>query len=198
MNIEDVFFDTIDYELEPTKLGKGSYGTVYVVENLKNNEKYAAKIFDIDNGFDGHDQMLFLRESLILHKLDHPSIVKFIGINFKSFSDPNKFEPTIITEFLPNGSLKDNLNKERSSLSNPNWTPTKKYINMLGIVHAMRYLHEQGIAHRDLKPENILVDSNFYPRVCDFGLSKAFSKTLSKSFHLTSKFFCVCSTQRFL
>lgn len=60
------------------------------------------------------------------------------------------------------------------------WNGTKKYINLLGICDAMRYLHEQGILHRDLKPLNVLTDSNYYPRVCDFGLSKCFSKSLSQ------------------
>lgn len=86
--------------------------------------------------------MLFLRESLLLHKQNHPSIVKFKGINFKSINNPLKLKPTIITEFIPNGSLKDNLDKERKSLSDLNWNATKKYITLLGISDAMRYLHK--------------------------------------------------------
>ena len=38
----------------------------------------------------------------------------------------------------------------------------------------MKYLHEHRIIHRDLKPENILIDANYYPRICDFGLSRCF------------------------
>lgn len=34
------------------------------------------------NGFDRHDQMIFIRKQLILCKLDHPSIVKFYEIKF--------------------------------------------------------------------------------------------------------------------
>ncbi|KAK8845711.1 phosphopyruvate hydratase [Tritrichomonas musculus] len=49
----------------------------------------------------------------------------------------------------------------------------------------MRYLHENGIAHRDLKPENILIDSYLYPHVSDFGLSKCFPDSLTKSYKLT-------------
>lgn len=146
---------------------------------------YAAKIINIDEKYDGHEEMLFLRESLIMYKLDHPSIVKFVGSNFKSFRDPSIFEPTIITEYLEHGSLKDNLNKEKRSISDSEWTPTKKYISLIGISDAMRYLHEHGIVHQDLKPENILVDNLYYPRVCDFGLSRCFSESFSKSLKLT-------------
>lgn len=49
----------------------------------------------------------------------------------------------------------------------------------------MRYLNSHGIIHRDLKPENILIDSNYYPRVCDFGFSRCFPESLSKSIKLT-------------
>ena len=129
--------------------------------------------------------MLFLRESEILHKLSHPSIVKFCGINFQSFKDQSILSPTIITEYLPNGSLKEILNKENNSLADKDWGSTKKYICLLGITDAMRYLHKHGILHRDLKPENILIDANYYPRICDFGLSKCFSEILTKSVQLS-------------
>ncbi|KAK8871543.1 hypothetical protein M9Y10_007275 [Tritrichomonas musculus] len=129
--------------------------------------------------------MTLLRESLILHKLKHPAIVKFIGINLHSFDNPDKLEPTIITEYVSHGSLKEILKKEQNSIADSKWTPTKKYICLLGIADAMRYLHQHGIVHRDLKPENVLVDENYYPRVCDFGLSRCFSFILSKSVQLS-------------
>lgn len=116
--------------------------------------------------------MLLMREAIILRKLNHPSIIKFYGINFHSFDNPNKLEPTIITQYLPNGSLKTMLDTEKLTI-------TKKYISLLGISHAMKYMHQQDILHRDLKPENILIDDNYYPKICDFGLSRCFSEDLS-------------------
>lgn len=132
-----------------------------------------------ENGFDGPDQMLLIRESMLLHKLDHPGIVKFIGINFKSLTNPDALEPSIITEYLPNGSLREILDNEKKSNADYNWTPTKKYIFLLGIAHAMRYLHSHNIIHRDLKPQNILADIDFYPRICDFGLTRCFPGSIT-------------------
>ena len=54
-----------------------------------------------------------------------------------------------------------------------------------GITDAMRYLHLHNILHRDLKLENVLVDENYYPKVCDFGLSICFPETFSKSLKLS-------------
>lgn len=113
MDFEGAFFDTVDYEETNKVLGVGSFGKVFVVKNVDNEELYAAKIINTRGVFSSHDQTMLLRESLILHKLDHPAIVKFIGINFHSFIDPSKLEPTILTEYLPNGSLKKVLDNEK-------------------------------------------------------------------------------------
>lgn len=113
MEIEGVFFNTTDYELQKEKLGEGSFGTVYIAKNIVDN-------IHSKDGFNGHQQMLFLRESLKLNKLSHPSILKFKGVNFQSFTNPNLLQPVIITEYLSHGSLKDNLNKEKRSLADSN------------------------------------------------------------------------------
>lgn len=184
MEIKGLFFNTKDFKLSDEKIGKGAFGTVYLATN-KDKQQFAAKILNIEDDFDGDEQLLLLRESIILHKMNHPSIVKYGGVNFRSFKKSTKFQPIILTEYMPHGSLKENLDKEKNSLSDLSWTPTKKYIMLLGIADAMRYLHKHGIIHRDLKPENILVDSNYYPRVADFGLSKCIAGSLTKSTKLT-------------
>lgn len=112
MEIEDCFFDTSDYEMTNKKLGEGAFGKVYVVESENSDILYCVKIINTNGAFSSRDQNVFLRESLILHKLSHPSIVKFYGINFHSFDDP-----TILTEYIPNGSLKDILDKEKKSIA---------------------------------------------------------------------------------
>lgn len=181
MDFKGVFFNPNDFTLTKQMLGKGSFGTVYLATNNKDNQTYAAKLINVDTEIDGNDQMLIMRESTILAQLDHPSVLKFLGVNFRSLKNLKQFQPTIITEYLPNGSLKAILDKEKKSIADGNWSPTKKYICLIGIADAMRYLHEHGIMHRDLKPENILIDENYYPRICDFGLSRCFSEMMSRS-----------------
>lgn len=204
MNFKGIFFETDDFELTNTLLGEGNFGKVYVAKyvnrsdieynfstssnsnkrNLEINKEYAAKIIrvNVNKGFTGKDQMKLMRESTILHKLDHPSIVKFYGVNFQSFDQTTKLEPAIITEFLPNGSLLKIIHfRNKIKSPNFNWDSTMKYICLVGIANAMKYLHEQGFIHRDLKSENILMDENFNPKICDFGLSRCFPETLSTS-----------------
>jgi len=45
----------------------------------------------------------------------------------------------------------------------------------IGVARGLDFLHEQlkpHIVHRDIKAKNILLDSNFIPKVSDFGLAK--------------------------
>lgn len=142
------------------------------------------KILNINENFDGQEQMMFMRESITLHKVRHPAITKFYGINFRSFSDPMKLEPSIITEFISRLSLKKIFDNEQKGFTNPKWTSTKKFISLLGISHAMSYLHKLGIFHMDLKPENILIDDDYNPKISDFGLAKCFETSLSKSIQM--------------
>ncbi|KAK8845878.1 hypothetical protein M9Y10_020804 [Tritrichomonas musculus] len=183
--LESLFFNTTDFRLQDKSLGEGVFGKVYIGRQIKDNQRYAVKVLKGEGIFDGHEQMLLMRESLILHKLRHPCIVEFKGLNFQSFKDPTLLSPSIITEYLSHGSLKKILDDEKKARADINWTLTKKYINLLGISRAMKYLHSHNVIHRDLKPENILTDDNYYPRVCDFGLSRFFSKSISNGCKLT-------------
>ena len=68
---------------------------------------------------------------------------------------------------------------------------TNKFIIAYGIALGIKYLIEQEICYRDLKPNNILLDENYYPRICDFGLSPIFpSKELKQKSILGTPAFC--------
>ena len=74
-----------------------------------------------------------------------------------------------ILEYANNGELKDYINDNSSRI--PENISARLFSK---IVKAVKYLHENNIAHCDLKPENILLDSNFNPKINDFGFSQEF------------------------
>lgn len=185
MDFNDVFFNPKDFILTDEKIGEGTFGQVYVIVRKSDNKRFAAKIIKTNYTNDGREQKMLMDEIELLWQVDHAAILKLIGINLRSLKNPMIYQPTIITELLKNGSLDHVISKQGTDSPDPNWTSTKKYICLLGIAHAMKYLHEQGILHRDLKPANVLIDMNYYPKVADFGISKCFDESLEKSMDLS-------------
>lgn len=173
MEDQSIFFNTSDFTIQSTNINKGPHGDVFIVENNSNKKEYFAKTIDLKYEFDGHEQVIFLRESVKMHELHHPAIADYIGINLRSFASSKILAPTTITDYYENGSLM-NMN----FITNQNWTATKKYISLLGICDALDYLYEQGIKNLNLKPENILLDADYYPHVSDYYYSKCFPKML--------------------
>ena len=105
----------------------------------------------------------FQRELAILAVAEHPRILKFIGA-----TDTHPF--SIVTEWMPNGSLYHDLHKTHKL------DATQKTIVAFDIARAMQFLHTRQIIHRDLKSLNVLLDKDFLPRICDFGFSRIESK----------------------
>ena len=79
---------------------------------------------------------------------------------------------SLIQEYVPNNTVQFYIQKAFQGSPIPEWDITHKMIILLGISFGMKYLHSHNIIHRDLKPDNVLLDSNLYPKICDFGLSK--------------------------
>jgi serine/threonine protein kinase len=75
---------------------------------------------------------------------------------------------------MPHGSLDKYIFSSEKSFS---WDKLNEIA--LGIARGLNYLHhgcDMQIVHFDIKPHNILLDSNFVPKVADFGLAKLFPR----------------------
>ncbi|KAG8491318.1 hypothetical protein CXB51_014467 [Gossypium anomalum] len=137
-----------------------SYGEVYRAD--WNGTEVAVKKF-LDQDFSGDALVQFKCEVEIMLRLRHPNVVLFMGAVTRSphFS--------ILTEFLPRGSLYKLLHR-----SNPQLDEKRRMRMALDVAKGMNYLHTSNptIVHRDLKTPNLLVDKNWVVKVCDFGLSR--------------------------
>lgn len=60
------------------KLGEGQFGKVYLVENKKNNHKYALKCIEKNTIIQNKMEKFIQNEKEILEKIDFPLIVKFV------------------------------------------------------------------------------------------------------------------------
>uniref|UniRef100_A0A2I3S7W0 Protein-tyrosine kinase 2-beta n=1 Tax=Pan troglodytes TaxID=9598 RepID=A0A2I3S7W0_PANTR len=102
----------------------------------------------------------FMSEAVIMKNLDHPHIVKLIGIIEE--------EPTwIIMELYPYGELGHYLERNKNSLK-----VLTLVLYSLQICKAMAYLESINCVHRDIAVRNILVASPECVKLGDFGLSR--------------------------
>jgi serine/threonine protein kinase len=137
-------------------LGKGSFGTVYHVQDSERND-FALKVSTLL-----HSNTLKAEFKVGISIL-HPCIVRPLKL----------FEVGVFTcllfEYIPSLSLKDYLNAKSRSYE-------EKMMLVYQLVLAIAHLHFVcKIAHFDLKPDNILVfiDKNGFPviKIIDFGLA---------------------------
>lgn len=171
MDLESVKKINIKEYENKKAIGHGQYGQVCIVAHKKTGRFYAAKIAR-DKFKKSSDAKNCEREITVLSKVDHPACVKFYGYSPTDFDD--RKIPIIVTELIPNGSIQNMLHNVRANKAPEQWNKTKILINIYGIASGMEYLHSKNIIHRDLKSDNVLLDSNFYPKIADFGFSKIF------------------------
>ena len=125
-----------------------------------------------------------LIELKILQKMNHPVIVKFIGISQVPLFNWKVFKQIILsfTEYyVPNCTLKSHMINERNGMADQKFDLTKKYIILLGISHLMKCLHKNGIIYENLNPEFIILDENLYPKISDFKLANISNQPLKHS-----------------
>jgi serine/threonine protein kinase len=105
----------------------------------------------------------FLKEAQVLRNLNHPNVIKFMGVMFEKEKQFN-----LVLEYIGGGTLKDIIHNISMPLP---WKLRVGYAR--DIAAAMQYLHSLRIIHRDLKSDNCLVRENGRTVVvADFGLSR--------------------------
>eukprot|EP00186_Timspurckia_oligopyrenoides_P000180 CAMPEP_0182445108 /NCGR_PEP_ID=MMETSP1172-20130603/3349_1 /TAXON_ID=708627 /ORGANISM="Timspurckia oligopyrenoides, Strain CCMP3278" /LENGTH=1157 /DNA_ID=CAMNT_0024640817 /DNA_START=148 /DNA_END=3621 /DNA_ORIENTATION=+ len=155
--------NTREYEVDPKlikigdKIGEGAFGTVH--KGRFKNKTVAVKV--LNRKMMRNKQVIkeFKSEIGIMCQLDHPNVIKCLGVCTKP---PNYM---MITEFMPRGTLYDVLHKGQMQL---NWVLMKRIV--LDIVRGMAYIHASDLLHRDLKSSNLLLDGSFNVKIGDFGL----------------------------
>ena len=94
----------------------------------------------------------FIRESEMLRKLNHPNIVRLIGV---AFSPPD----VMIVLPLHGPSLQSILSSWRLGGAGSEHKLSVAHLWCTQLARGLEYLHSLGVAHCDVKPPNILVDS---------------------------------------
>ncbi|KAK8581021.1 hypothetical protein V6N13_144071 [Hibiscus sabdariffa] len=138
------------------EIGRGAGGIVY--KGKLSDDRIAAikKLMDANHG-----EAEFLAEVNTIGKLNHMNLIDLWG-----YCVEGKHR-LLVYEYMEHGSLAENLSSKTLD-----WE--KRFQIALGTAKGLAYLHEEcleWILHCDIKPQNILIDSNYQPKVSDFGLS---------------------------
>eukprot|EP00079_Xenopus_tropicalis_P010590 XP_002935600.2 PREDICTED: mitogen-activated protein kinase kinase kinase 3 [Xenopus tropicalis] len=145
-------------------LGQGAFGRVYLCYDVDTGRELAAKQvqFDPDSPETSKEVSALECEIQLLKNLHHDRIVQYYG----SLRDKGEKTLTIFMEYMPGGSVKDQLKAYGALTENV----TRRYTRQ--ILEGVSYLHSNMIVHRDIKGANILRDSAGNVKLGDFGASK--------------------------
>ena len=138
-------------------LGNGAYGSVWLARERNTGKHVAVKFYTHRRSLDWSLLNREVEKLAVLYT--SRNIVGLQGVGWDS--DP----PYYIMEYLNNGSL------ERLLSDNP-LPPIEAVRITKSILRGLVHAHGSGILHCDLKPANVLLDSDFEPRLCDFGQSR--------------------------
>jgi serine/threonine-protein kinase len=154
-----------DYEVI-TRLGSGTFGSVWRVRDLTLEREVALKMLHPQVAKDENAVRRFRREAQLAAQLAHPSIVPIYDW------DSNGGVSWYTMELAENGSLADLVMRAGARSVEQIAAHIDQVLDGLAAAHAV------GIIHRDLKPENILIDRHRRWRIADFGVAKVSGEEL--------------------
>lgn len=150
------------------KLGKGSYGSVYLATHRRSGDNRAIKVMNVDNVTSYYLRKLHTEIS-VLKSIDHPNIIKLHEVYF------GRHSVYLVTDHCRGGELFELLNNGKNQGFVFREDRAAKL--MLDMLRAVHYLHSIGIVHRDLKLENFMFQEEISTSslvLIDFGLSRRF------------------------
>ena len=146
-----------DFQILHT-IGEGTFGKVKLARHILTGTRVAVKVIQKRRQSFSRVQALF-REVFSLKALNHPNIVKLLGV----IDTEETF--FVVMEYLSGG------NMYRYLKIHGRMTEAEARGPFQQLVSALQHCHRRGIVHRDLKPLSLLFDSNMNIKLTDFGLS---------------------------
>eukprot|EP00736_Rhodelphis_marinus_P002543 Rmarinus@m.19417 len=147
-----------------SRLGHGSYGTVYKVRRKADNRPYVLKQINI-SCLSRKEQEEAINEVRVLSQLDNEYVVKY----FDSFVDKSSLN--IVMELAERGDL-HHLLKSLKGKSLPENRIWRYFIQMTAGLH---YIHSKNILHRDMKSLNVFLDGKDNVKIGDLGVARVLS-----------------------
>lgn len=111
----------------------------------------------------------FLKEVELAAGMEHPHIVRFIGVAWKMLADL-----CVVMEYMEGGDLRSLLDRYLSDGGVARGFNRDKTTIAFQVCQALTYMHSlpKPVIHRDLKSRNILLTRDMQAKLTDFGISR--------------------------
>ncbi len=144
------------------RLGEGGMGAVYLAYHEATDRQVALKVLSEQMANTQGYIDRFYREARSGSLLNHPSIVRGLGVG----QDPASKKHYLVLEYV-DGPSAHALIEQFGRLSIGDAVHIA-----LDIARALEHAHSRNIIHRDIKPDNILITRAGVAKLTDFGLAK--------------------------
>ena len=148
-----------DFKIEKI-LGKGSFGSVYLVTRKEDQKIYALKSVFMEK-LNKKEQENSVNEVRILASVNHPNVIGYK----ETFWDDQTNTLNIVMEYADDGDLQTKIQKMKKNLGLFDEQLIWSY--SIQMIEGLKALHDKKIMHRDLKSANIFLIKN--KRQCKIG-----------------------------
>ena len=154
-----------DFKIEKV-LGKGSFGSVYLVRRKEDNRIYALKSVILEK-LNKKEQQNSVNEVRILASVNHPNVIGYK----EAFWDDSQNTLNIVMEYADDGDLQTKISKMRKD--GGMFREDLIWSYSIQMIEGLKALHDKKIMHRDLKSANIfLVKDKHQCKIGDMNVSK--------------------------
>lgn len=150
------------------KIGKGAFGSVFLVEDTMISEEIILKFLNTQFVTDESIIKRFIYELRFARKITHPNVIRIYDM--VSFGKAHAISMEYFRSHTLSAEVKDKqaMDVERAMKV------------AFDICSGMESAHAASVVHRDLKPNNILIDENSLVKIVDFGVAAATQSTDTK------------------
>lgn len=138
-------------------IGRGSFGEVWLAQDLAVNHDYAIKVLNAGISIDHR-----LREAQVGHAFTHNNLVR---VHQADVATDDKV--VIAMDYFPDGPI--------TTLANPdNFLPLPTALRtIMDMLQGLEHLHLNNFFHNDVKPQNILRGQQGQAKLADYGIVEA-------------------------
>ncbi len=150
------------------KIGKGAFGSVFLVEDTMIDEELILKFLNTQFVTDESIIKRFIYELRFARKITHPNVIRIYDM--LSFGKAHAISMEYFRSHTLSAEVKD---KKPMDIQR-----AKQFVH--DVCNGMASAHAANVVHRDLKPNNILINEDSLLKIVDFGVAAATQSTDTK------------------